>query len=58
LWAAIRLYEHDKWSLARAARRTGYHRYDFETLLSDMEIPIAKLEWEDVQRDIALLENL
>jgi predicted HTH domain antitoxin len=58
LWAAISLYEHGKLSLARAANLAGYHRYDFEKLLSKMDIPISNLELEDIQKDIALLKGL
>jgi predicted HTH domain antitoxin len=57
LWAAISLYEHGKLSLASAANLAGYHRYDFEKLLSKMDIPISNLELEDIQKDIALLSH-
>ena len=58
LWAAVSMYWFDKISLARAATLAGYHRYDFEKLLSKLNLPISKLTDEDAEKEIKLLENL
>jgi len=52
LWAAISLYEHGKLSLARAANLAGLHRYDFETVLSKLNIPISNLTIDDIDNDL------
>ena len=57
-WAAVSMYWFDKISLARAASLAGYHRYDFEKLLSKLNLPISKLTDEDAEKEIKLLENL
>jgi len=57
LWAAVSMYWFDKISLARAAALAGYHRYDFEKLLSNLNLPISKLTREDAEREIAILQN-
>jgi len=58
LWAAISFYEHGKLSLASASKMAGYHRYDFEKVLSSLKIPISNLSLEDVKKDIGLLKSL
>ena len=58
LWAAVSMYWFDKISLARAATLAGYHRYDFEKLLTELNIPISKLTDEDAEKEIELLKNL
>ncbi len=58
LWAAVSMYWFDKISLARAATLAGYHRYDFEKLLTKLNIPISKLTNEDAEKEIELLKNL
>ncbi len=58
LWAAISFYEHGKLSLASAAKMAGYHRYDFEKVLSSLNISISSLSMEDVEQDIELLKRL
>jgi predicted HTH domain antitoxin len=58
LWSAISLYEHGKLSLAKAASLAGFHRYDFENILSGMGIPISNLSIDDVLKDIETLEAL
>jgi predicted HTH domain antitoxin len=57
-WAAISLYQFNKLSLARAANLAGYHRYDFEKLLSDLEIPISQLDINDIKKDLDFLGNI
>ncbi len=57
-WAAVSMYLFDKISLARAASLAGYHRYDFEKLLSKLDIPLSKLTKNDAKKEIELLKNL
>ncbi len=57
LWASISMYEHGKLSLARAASMAGYHRYDFETILSKLEIPISNLTLQDINKDLETLKS-
>ena len=52
LSAALRLYQLQKLSLAKAASLAGYHRYDFENYLTDNNIPIALLTIDDVLNDV------
>ncbi|HAN76431.1 MAG TPA: hypothetical protein DCQ31_00990 [Bacteroidales bacterium] len=58
LWAAISMYEHGKLSLARAATLAGMHRYDFETVLSKLNIPISDLSIDDIKNDLDALNNI
>lgn len=58
LWAAISLYQFNKLSLAKAANFAGYHRYDFENLLANLNIPISNLEIDDITKDIEFLDSL
>ena len=52
LSAAVRLYQLQRLSLAKAASLAGYHRYDFENYLTDNNIPIALLTIDDVLNDV------
>lgn len=49
---AIRLYKLQKLTIGKAAQISGLSRLDFETLLSENEIPISNLTIEDVISDI------
>ena len=51
LSAAVRLYQLQRLSLAKAASLAGYHHYDFENYLTDDNIPIALLTIDDVLND-------
>lgn len=51
LSAASWLYTRERLSLAKAAALAGYHRYDFESYLSENNIPISLLSAEDVLSD-------
>ncbi len=57
LWAAISLYKYEKLSLARAAKLAGFHRYDFEKVLAELNIPISNLTIDDVKNDIEMLKS-
>lgn len=48
---AIRLYRLEKLTIGKAAQLSGLSRYDFETLLSEHEIPISNLSLDDVLGD-------
>jgi len=48
---AIRLYKLQKLTIGKAAQVAGLSRLQFETLLSEQEIPISNLTIEDVFLD-------
>ena len=48
---AIRLYKLQKLTIGKAAQLAGLSRYDFETVLSDNEVPISNLTLIDVMND-------
>jgi predicted HTH domain antitoxin len=52
---AMRLYRLQKLTIGKAAQLSGLSRFDFETLLSENEIPISNLTLEDVMGDIKKL---
>jgi len=58
LWAAISLFQYGKLSISKAADLAGYHRYDFENILADLNIPISNLTEEDINKELELLKNL
>jgi predicted HTH domain antitoxin len=49
---AIRLYKLQKLTIGKAAQLSGMSRFEFETLLSENEIPISNLSLGDVLDDI------
>lgn len=53
---AIRLYRLEKLTLGKAAQLAGLSRFEFETLLSENEIPISNLTMNDVLADIQKLK--
>jgi len=52
---AVRLYRLEKLTIGKAAQLAGLSRFQFETLLSEHEIPISMLTIEDVREDIKKL---
>lgn len=52
---AIRLYRLEKLTIGKAAQLAGLSRFEFETLLSENEIPISNLTLNDVLDDIQKL---
>jgi predicted HTH domain antitoxin len=48
---AMRLYRLQKLTIGKAAQLSGLSRFEFETLLSENEIPISNLTIEDVMAD-------
>lgn len=53
---AIRLYRLQKLTLGKAAQLCGLSRFEFETILSENEVPISNLTIEDVMKDIEKLK--
>ncbi len=53
---AIRLYRLQKLTIGKAAQIAGLSRFDFETLLSENEVPISNLTIEDVINDCQKLK--
>ena len=53
---AIRLYKLQKLTIGKAAQVAGLSRLQFETILSEYEIPISNLTIEDVISDIEKLK--
>ena len=53
---AIRLYKLEKLTIGKAAQVSGLSRLQFETLLSENEIPISNLTIDDVISDIEKLK--
>ena len=52
---AVELYRQEKVTLGKAAQIAGFSRLAFETLLSEMKIPISNLTIEDVLADMKKL---
>lgn len=48
---AIRLYKLQKVTLGKASQIAGLSRFDFETVLSENEVPISNLTSEDIMND-------
>ncbi|MDA3892168.1 MAG: UPF0175 family protein [Salinivirgaceae bacterium] len=48
---AIQLYLKQKLTIGKAAQVAGLSRLDFETLLSESNIPISNLDYDDVRGD-------
>ena len=48
---AMRLYKLQKLTLGKAAQLSGLSRFEFETMLSENEIPISNLTINDVMDD-------
>jgi len=57
-WAAISMFVFGKISLSRAASLAGYHRYDFEKMIADMNINISNLDEKDAINEINMLQEL
>ena len=53
---AIRLYKLEKLTIGKAAQISGLSRLQFETLLSEYEVPISNLTIDDVISDIEKLK--
>lgn len=52
---AVRLYRMEKLTIGKAAQLAGLSRFQFETMLSEHEIPISMLSIEDIREDIKKL---
>lgn len=48
---AMRLYKQQKLTIGKAAQLSGLPRFEFETILSENEIPISNLSINDVMND-------
>lgn len=53
---AMRLYRLQKLTIGKAAQLSGLSRFEFETMLSENEIPISNLTINDVMDDIKKLK--
>jgi predicted HTH domain antitoxin len=53
---AMRLYKLQKLTIGKAAQLSGLSRFEFETLLSENEIPISNLTIIDVMDDCEKLK--
>jgi len=53
---AMRLYKLQKLTIGKAAQLSGLSRFEFETLLSENEIPISNLTISDVMDDYEKLK--
>ena len=53
---AMRLYRLQKLTIGKAAQLSGLSRFEFETLLSENEIPISNLTINEVMDDINKLK--
>jgi predicted HTH domain antitoxin len=53
---AMRLYKLQKITIGKAAQLSGLTRFEFETLLSENEIPISNLTISDVMADCQKLK--
>ncbi len=53
---AIRLYKLEKLTIGKATQVSGLSRFQFETILSENEIPISNLTIDDVISDIEKLK--
>jgi predicted HTH domain antitoxin len=53
---AIRLFKLQKVTIGKAAQIAGVSRLEFDTILSENEIPISNLTIEDIDKDIAKLK--
>jgi len=53
---AMRLYKLQKLTIGKAAQLSGPSRFEFETLLSENEIPISNLTISDVMDDYEKLK--
>lgn len=53
---AIRLYKLQKFTIGKAAQISGLSRLQFETILSENEVPISNLTIDDVIDDIEKLK--
>jgi predicted HTH domain antitoxin len=53
---AIRLYKLQKLTIGKAAQISGLSRLQFETILSENEVPISNLTIDDVMNDVEKLK--
>lgn len=57
LLLAIMLYQEQKLTIGKAAQLAGLSRYEFESALSKLKIPISNLTFEDILNDIGKLQD-
>jgi len=53
---AVRLYKTGKLTIGKAAQVSGLTRFEFETYLSENDIPISNLSFNDVMDDLEKLK--
>ena len=54
---AIRLYNLQKLTIGKAAQLAGLSRFEFETVLSENQVPISNLTIHDVDKDLEKLNE-
>jgi len=54
---AMRLYKLQKLTIGKAAQLSGLSRFEFETILSENDIPISNLTLKDVMDDIKKIKQ-
>lgn len=52
---ATKLYLEEKISIGKAANLAGFNRWEYETKLSKLKIPISLLEYEDIEKELKSL---
>lgn len=53
---AIRLYQHQRLTIGKAAQLAGISRFEFENKLADNQIQISNLTYDDVLDDLKKLK--
>ncbi len=56
-YMAIHLYQTGKLTIGKAAQLAGLSRLAFEHRLAENEIPISRLETEDIKKDVQKLAD-
>ena len=57
-YLAVKCYLDENVSIGKAANIAGMRRIDFETFLSQNQIPISLLTYEDVMADLEKMKNI
>jgi predicted HTH domain antitoxin len=58
IYTAIWLYIKGKLTIGKAAQLAGLSRYDFESLLSEQDVPISNLTLKEVKNDVDKLKDV
>ena len=55
---AVWFYLNEKISLAKSAQLAGMTKTEFETILSEKQIPISLMNEDDIQEELANMKNI